>query len=74
MAESRNRPDDVTQGSVRSETQQVLSQLREGEAWSHQAAAMGYLAGGNEGQFMTADQGFDGAERSGTPGDGQTGR
>ncbi|BAD39192.1 hypothetical protein [Symbiobacterium thermophilum] len=74
MEKNRNRPEDALQGSVRSETQRVLSQLREGEAWSHRAVAMGYLAGGNEGQFLTADQSLGDAGDTQSPTDIDTGR
>jgi|GEM_PF-6374729 len=39
------------QVKVPSETQRQLGEMRPGEAWSHEAVARGYQAGGNQGEF-----------------------
>jgi len=67
MAENRNRPETGEQEAVRSETQRVLSQMREGEAWSHRAAALGYLAGGIGGPLSGMEEGPEPAGEEGRP-------
>jgi len=59
MAKDRNSREPEAQAAVRSETQRLLQQMKGGEAWSHQAAALGYLVGGNEGRFTAGDNRFD---------------
>lgn len=48
----------------RSETRRQLQEMRPGEAWSHEAAARDYRAGGNEGEF-TEDPLGEGAGQEG---------
>jgi len=58
MAKDRSPREPGAQEAVRSETQRLLQQMRSGEAWSHRAVAMGYLAGGSEGRFTATDDTF----------------
>ena len=56
MAKNQNRPDPGAQQAACSETQRLLQQMRSGEAWSHEAAALGYMVGGNEGAFAAENR------------------